>query len=249
MELDPAWMLALLGVAGALAAIINTMAGGGSLLVVPVLLALGMPASTANGTLRVGVLAQGITSMATFHRKGVREYGAFARLLVPTAVGAGAGSWAATILPDDVLRSVFGFALIGWAILLAVRPGGFSTDASEPRPIGAAAWAGAFAIGIYGGFLQVGVGFPSLALLVLGLRYAPVNANAIKILLVLASTVVSLPIFAMAGQVAWEHAGVLALGSAIGGWLGTRWQLRAGAKLVRWVVVVTVCVAGVAMLR
>lgn len=248
-SLDPVWMLVLLGVAGVLAAIVNTMAGGGSLLVIPVLLGLGLPASTANGTLRVGVIALTVTGSLTFYRKGVRGHRTVVKLVIPMMIGAAAGSYAATILPDDILRSVFGIALVGWALLLVVRPGAFSSDASEPRPIGPAAWAGALGIGLYGGFLQVGVGFPMLALLVVGLHYAPIRANAIKLLLVLGYTAIALPIFALAGQVAWREAVVLALGMALGAYLGARLQLRTGAKVVRWVVVITVCIAGVAMLR
>jgi hypothetical protein len=248
VDLDPTLLLVVLGLAGAAAGVVNTMAGGGSMLVIPVLLGLGLPPSVANGTLRVGVVAQNLSSIATFHRRGFRAYGPFVRLAVPMCAGAGVGSWAATRLPDDALRAVFGIALVGWALLLALRPGGFSADTSEPRPVGALAVLAAFAVGGYGGFLQVGVGFPLLALLVPWLRHPPVQANAIKILLVLTYTLVALPIFALAGQVAWSEGGVLAVGSIAGGWLGTRLQLRAGAKLVRWVVVVTVCVAGVAML-
>jgi uncharacterized membrane protein YfcA len=246
--LDPTLLLVVLGFVGLAAAVVNTMAGGGSMLVIPVLLALGLPSSLANGTLRVGVAAQNLTSVLTFHRRGLRVYGPFARLVIPMGVGAGVGSYAATILPDDVLRKVFGIALMGWAVVLALRPGGFAAETSTPRPVVAWALLGAFAIGLYGGFLQVGVGFPLLALLVPGLGYSPVEANAIKVLLVLSYTLVALPIFAFAGQIAWGAAGVLALGSIAGGWLGARLQLRAGARLVRWVVVAMVCVAGVAML-
>lgn len=245
----PSLLLVALFVAAALAGIVNTMAGGGSMLVVPVLLALGLPAPVANGTLRVGVLAQNLVSAAAFHRR--REpgtYAAFARLVVPVTLGAAAGSFAATRVPGDVLRTVFGVALAAWAILLAVKPGGFAQERSQPRAIGLPHVVGAIAVGAYGGFLQVGVGFPLLALLVPGLGFAPVQANAVKILLVLGYTIVALPLFAFAGQVAWEDGAVLAAGSMLGGWLGVRWQLRAGASIVRWFVVVTVCIAGIAMI-
>lgn len=249
MQLDPAVLLVVLFAVSVVASVINTMAGGGSMLVVPVLLALGLPAPVANGTLRVGVLAQNLASAATFHRR--REpgtYGAFARLVVPVTLGAAAGSFAATRVPADALKTVFGVALAAWAVVLAVRPGKFSAERSEPRSVGVLHVLGAIAVGFYGGFLQVGVGFPLLALLVPGLRYAPVQANAIKILLVLGYTLVSLPLFASAGQVRWLEGAVLAGGAIVGGILGVRWQLRAGASIVRWFVVVTVCIAGIAMI-
>ena len=55
------------------------------------------------------------------------------------------------------------------------------------------------------------------------------------------------PMFAAAGQVAWREAIALAAGASIGGWLGAAWQLRSGAQLVRWVVVLAVAVSGIAM--
>jgi uncharacterized membrane protein YfcA len=247
--LDPAVLLVVLFAVSVVASVINTMAGGGSMLVVPVLLALGLPAPVANGTLRVGVLAQNLASALTFHgRREPGTYAAFARLVVPVAVGAAAGSFAATRVPADALTTVFGVALAIWAIVLAIRPGGFTAERSEPRPIGVLHVLGAIAVGAYGGFLQVGVGFPLLALLVPGLGFAPVQANAIKILLVFAYTLVSLPLFAAADQVAWLEGAVLAAGAIVGGWLGVRWQLRAGASIVRWFVIVTVCIAGIAMI-
>ena len=105
------------------------------------------------------------------------------------------------------------------------------------------------AIGAYGGFLQAGVGFPLLALLVPGLGYPAVRANAIKVAVVLVFTIAALPLFAVAGQIAWREGLALALGTMIGGWLGAHLQLRAGAGLVRWAVLVMVLIGGITLLR
>ncbi len=245
----PPWIgLSLLALAGAVAAVINTMAGGGSLLTIPVLIGLGLPPGIANGTLRVGVAVQNAAAVITFHRRGVRVYGPFLRLLLPMVLGAAAGTALATRVPDDALRVVFGVMLAGWAVLLVLRPGGFTDEPREARPISPAGFGLAALIGVYGGFLQAGVGFPLLALLVTYLGHRAVEANAIKMMLVLAYTAVSLPMFALAGQVAWREGLALAGGAMVGGWLGTRMQLRVGAKLVRWVVVIAVGLSGLAML-
>ncbi|MCH9682096.1 MAG: sulfite exporter TauE/SafE family protein [Deltaproteobacteria bacterium] len=246
----PLWAgLALLALAGAVAAVINTMAGGGSLLTIPVLIGLGLPPGLANGTLRVGVAVQNAASVITFHRRGVRAYRPFLRLVVPMVVGAAGGTALATRLPDDSLRIVFGVMLAAWAVVLVLRPGRFLESPTEPRPVGWLALVLSALIGIYGGFLQAGVGFPLLALLVTYLGHEAVVANAIKMMLVLAYTAISLPMFALAGQVAWREGLALAAGAMVGGWLGTRLQLRVGAKLVRWVVVIAVGISGIAMLR
>ncbi len=244
----PGVALALLGVGAMLAAIVNTMAGGGSMLVLPLMLALGLPPGVANGTLRVGVLVQNISAMVTFHRRGERVYGWIARLALPITAGAAGGTVLATRLSDALLLPIIGVLLAGWAVVLLFRPGRFLQAEGEPRDPTWQVYAGAVGVGFYGGFLQVAVGFPLLALLTLGLGLPAVRANAVKIGLVLVYTLVSLPIFAQAGQVAWREGAALAGGAWIGGWLGTRWQLRSGAKVVRWFVVVTATVSGVTML-
>jgi uncharacterized membrane protein YfcA len=245
----PPWLaLVVLGIASALASMINALAGGGSMLTLPLLVAMGLPAGVANGTNRVGVITQGVASIATFHGQGFREYRLVLRLLLPMMLGAAAGTALATRMDDGLLRLVFGVTLAAWAVLLVVRPGRFLHAPPEPRRPGALAYGLCVLIGVYGGFLQVGVGFPLLALLVLYLGHPAVQANAIKLALTLGYTLVSLPMFALAGQVAWREGLVLAAGGLLGGWLGTHMQIRGGAKLVRWVVVIAVAVSGVAML-
>lgn len=239
--------LVLLAAVGLVASVINTMAGGGGLLVLPVLIALGLPPSVANGTARLGVLTQNLTSVLRFKNDGLGDAKLVVRLAPAMIVGAFAGAFAATRLPDELLRPLFGAVLLTWAVVLVVRPGRFLAHPPEPRTPGWGSQIAALAIGVYGGFLQAGVGFPLLALLVTALGHEPVRANAIKVALVLAFTLVSLPMFAAAGQVAWKEAIALAAGAAIGGWLGAAWQVRSGAALVRWVVVMAVAISGVAM--
>lgn len=239
--------LSVLAVAGIFAGVINAMAGGGSFLTIPLLMALGIPAGTTNGTIRVGVLLQNIAATAAFHRKGVREYGTALRYLVPMGVGAAAGSVLASQIDDAVLKPLFGGVFIVWAVILLIKPGRFSEEGRTPREPGPVAYLIALGIGIYGGFIQAGVGFPLIAFLVLYLGFDPVRSNAIKVLLVGMYTLVVIPVFAYTGKVAWLEAGVLAGGTMVGGWLGARWQLRSGAKIVRWFVLVMVTISGVGM--
>ncbi len=246
LPIEATWALLVLG--AALAAIVNTMAGGGSMLVLPLMLALGLPPGIANGTLRVGVLVQSISAVATFHQRGERPYGYVARLALPIVVGAGAGTVLATRLDDEILLPIIGVLLALWALVLLLRPGRFLEARGEPRAPGPAVLLAAVGVGFYGGFLQVAVGFPLLALLTVGVGLPAVRANAAKVALTLVYTLVSLPIFAAAGQVAWPEGIALAVGSVVGGWVGARWQLRSGAGVVRWFVVVTATASGGAML-
>lgn len=249
LEGEAAWVgLVALAIAGVLAGVINAMAGGGSFLTIPVLLATGLPVGTTNGTIRVGVLLQNVTASLTFYRQGVRELGPALRYAAPVGMGALAGSLLATHLDDAILRPAFGVAFVLWAVVLLVQPRSFTHPPEQPRKPGALAYLIALLIGVYGGFLQAGVGFPLIAFLVLYLGFDPVRANAIKMLLVAIYTLVALPVFVVAGQVAWLEGSVLALGTMLGAWLGAHWQMKAGAGIVRWFVMVAVAVAGVSMI-
>lgn len=243
------WLdLALLLLAGVAAGIINTMAGGGSFLTLPVLVGLGLPAGVANGTTRVSVLAQNAVAALTFHQNNVRAHGVTTRLLAPVLIGAVLGSWLATRIDDEMFRPVIGVVLLIWAVYLAVKPDRFLHPPEREREPNGWSYAFSIVIGLYGGFLQAGVGFPLIALLSGQLGYDLVRTNAIKAGLIFVYTCIVLVIFAGAGQVAWTPAIVLAGGTMLGGWLGARWQLQSGSEVVRWVVLVMVVVSGVAML-
>jgi hypothetical protein len=240
--------LAILVAVSLVSAVINTMAGGGGLLVLPVLVALGLPPAVANGTMRIGVVTQNITAILAFRRHGFGDAPLAWRLLPAMIVGALAGAWLATRLSNEILRPVFGGVLLVWAVALVVRPGRFIPAANEPREPGRLAQLAAIAIGFYGGFIQAGVGFPLMAFLISYLGHPAVRGNAIKVAVVLGFTLVSLPVFVVAGDVAWREGIALATGGAIGGWVGAAWQAKRGAEIVRWFVIVAVAVSGAAMI-
>lgn len=214
----------------------------------PLLQLMGLGPGLASGTIRVGILAQNASILTTFRRQGVAVKWADFVLVVPMCVGAAGGSALATRLDDGVLKPIFGAVFVLWAIILLVRPGQFSRDQSEPKQPGVGAWIASLLIGVYGGFMQAGVGFPLLALLVGHLHHTPVRANAIKSAFVLTYTIIALAIFATEGKVAWTEAFVLAGGTTVGGWVGTRLQLQHGAGLVRWFVMIMVAVSGAVMI-
>ncbi len=246
---DPWLDLGLLVVAGLVAGVVNVMAGGGSFLVLAILIGLGLPAGTANGTIRVAVLAQTGVAAATFHKQGVRPHALTRRLAPPVILGALVGSWLATRLDDALFRPLIGVLLLVWAVLLLVKPDRFLHPPDEEREPTPVTYVLAGAVGLYGGFLQAGVGFPLIALLSGVLGYDLIRANAAKVGLVFGYTLIALPVFALAGQVAWLPAGVLALATMLGAWVGARWQVAKGTDIVRWFVLVMLVVGGVLMLR
>lgn len=246
--LPPGADLGLLALAAVLAGIINAIAGGGSLLVIPLLIGVGLPPTVANGTLRIAVIVQAILASITFERRGVHEIRP-ALSLLPTVVGGAAlGTYVATQIGDASMRWVFAILLVVWAVVLLVRPERFLATEVEPRRPTLLVQLVAIAVGFYGGFAQAGVGFPLLALAVLGLGKTTVQGNAVKSVIVIAYTAVALGLFIAADDVAWREGAALAVGGALGGWLGARWQLRSGVALIRWMLVATLVVSAAAML-
>lgn len=241
------WALAILVGAGLLAGVINSMAGGGSFLTLPLLLALGLPATVANGTLRVGVLLQSLSSAITFARRGRLPLRFALAVALPMTLGALAGAQLAVRMDATRLRPVFGIALTLWALILIVRPERFLRASEHERGFGPVAIVLTALVGLYGGFMQAGVGFPIIALLVSFLGRDPVVANAVKATCIGIYTLVILPTFAFAGHVAWLEGLLLAAGTMTGGWLGARWQMAQGAGVIRWFIIVTVTVSGLTM--
>lgn len=243
------WLdLGLLLLAGFAAGLINVMAGGGSFLLLPLLVGLGLPANVANGTMRVGVLTQSAAAIVTFRTKGIRTERLSLRLAPAMSIGALVGAGLATQIADEVFKPVVGAVLIAWAIILLIKPDRFSSPPDHERPPSATTHALCVVIGLYGGFLQAGVGFPLIALLSGHLGYDLVRANSSKVALTLAFTLITLPVFVYADQIAWTPALVLAAATMIGAWAGARWQLDKGSEVVRWFVLITVAVSGSAML-
>ncbi|WP_373044552.1 sulfite exporter TauE/SafE family protein [Vulgatibacter sp.] len=233
---------------GLLAGTINAMAGGGSLLTLPLLVFLGLPATEANASNRVAVLANSVTSAAGYHQSGHLPWRTVRLLLVPSLVGSLVGAWVATLISDDAFRPVIAVVLLAMAALLVFRPSALDPrGGGEPLPPLAEVLL-FLGIGFYGGFIQAGIGFFILAATVRGAGLDLIRANGVKVALTLALTLVALGVFIAAGQVRWAPALVLAAGNGIGGYFGARLAVARGAGWVRWVVVVMVVASALELL-
>jgi uncharacterized membrane protein YfcA len=230
--------LAILAAAGVLATIVNVIAGGGGMIVLPALMALGLPADVANGTYRLGVVTQSIAGTAALNRAGKLETTSIVPILIPTVSGAAVGALLAIWIPRELLKPIMLVTMISMAALIAFRKqtliadeGSSLTPAQAPR-----SFLGLFFAGIYGGFIQAGVGFLLLGVLVGTLRHDLVTANALKLVVTLAFGLVALGIFTWAGLVSWTPAIVLAVASIVGARLGVRLMLKVPATGLRWFV-------------
>jgi hypothetical protein len=182
-------MHAALVAAGLGAGFLNVMAGGGSLLTLPVLMLLGLPADVANGTNRLSIVSQSLSGMLGYHRGRALDHRSILRVLVPTSLGSLGGALLASRVPVRALELVLLGAMVATALLVALVPRLFAAQRdSEPRwDRRAAGFLGLFGAGLYGGFVQAGVGFLLLGVLGGVIRYDVVRANALKLVCTLVS--------------------------------------------------------------
>jgi uncharacterized protein len=245
---NPLHALLLFGV-GTVAGTLNVIAGGGSLLTLPVLLFLGLPAPMANGTNRIALLAQNIVAVREFRRGGVLPLRT-ALLCVPSAmIGSAVGARIVLEISDALYQSLLGVVMILVCLVMVFDPArrlNFNAKQLSRARAGALV-AAFFGIGIYGGIIQAGVGFLMMAVLLLqGMDL--VRINAVKVFVVLFYTVTALAVFLWHGQVDWQLGLSLAAGNALGGWLGTRLTISKGHAWIRRLVLVVVVLFAVRLL-
>ncbi|MGB5810825.1 MAG: sulfite exporter TauE/SafE family protein [Polyangiales bacterium] len=240
--------LVVLAIAGVFATIINVIAGGGGMIVLPALMALGLPVDIANGTYRLGVVTQSISGTTALRGHTNVEARPLVPIMIPMVLGAALGAALATSIPRELLKPIVLTTMIAMAGLIAFRKQTLVAEEGDPKAPSEAPWSyvGLFFSGFYGGFIQAGVGFLILAVLVGTLRYDFVSANAIKLLTTLVFGTVAFGIFVWAGHVAWTPAIVLAASSIVGARLGVKVMLKVPVGGLRWFVflcVVATCIA------
>lgn len=240
----------LVALSGFAAGYINTLAGSGSLITLGLMTSFGIPATIANGSNRIGVLTQGVSSAIAFQRKGVLDVRGGVLLAIPTIFGSIVGAQIATTLNEQLMRQAIGAVMVLMLFVILLRPkrwleGTLEELAGRPTGIQIVIF---FLIGIYGGFIQAGVGIFLLAGLVLSVGYNLVYANAIKPLIVVIFTLSALVIFIRNGQVDWVIGITLGIGNALGGWLAARMAVERGAAFVRYVLIGVVIVSALNLL-
>jgi uncharacterized membrane protein YfcA len=237
------WYIILAVIAvGFLAGFINTLAGSGSLLTLPLLMFLGLPANVANGTNRIGILFQSIVASGSFKQKKVLDFKVGFWLGVPSIIGAIAGSLWAVNLTDEIMRIFIGILLVVMFFIILYKPdawikGQAGKVKEKPSVLQMIIF---FGIGLYGGFIQAGVGFFLLGGLVLGAGYDLVKANAIKVFITLLFTIPALIVFVINAQVNYLLGFVLAIGSMLGAFVGAKVAVSWGAKFVRYVLLAAI---------
>ncbi|MFO8067333.1 MAG: sulfite exporter TauE/SafE family protein [Bacteroidales bacterium] len=238
-------ILLILGI-GVLCGFINTLAGSGSLISLPALMFIGLDPHVANGTNRIGIFFQNIVSSTNFYRKKLLDIKTGFILALPTILGSVAGAFIVLELPERIIEIIVGIVLFIMLIpmLFNARRWLYGKDISLQKinyPLRITIF---FLIGVYGGFIQAGVGIFLLSALVLNAGYDLVKANALKVFINLIFTPFALAVFIIQGQVDWIAGFVLAGGNSLGAYIASSWAVSWGAVFVRYVLIAVILTAG-----
>lgn len=245
----PAEFLPLLVVAGCASGFLNVMAGGGSMLSLPILLLAGLPAPVANGTLRVAIIVQNLAAIGTFRKHGFAELRMALWLSLFACAGAAAGALigvrAAGPWFDRIV--VLTMVLVTLAILRR-EPGEMQREVNLTPARRRTGYAALLLSGAWAGFIQVGAGFLLMPTLHRILGMDLVRANMYKVVILLPCTILALAIFAWQSEILWLAGLALALGNSAGGWLGARLTVSRGEPLIRAVFLIAVAAMALSLL-
>ncbi|WP_096894574.1 sulfite exporter TauE/SafE family protein [Candidatus Scalindua japonica] len=243
------WHIPVVFTIGILAGFINTLAGGGSLLTLPILIFLGLPTAIANGTNRIAIVVQCMSAVAGFKKKGISHFKLSLLFVIPAILGAIIGAQIAVDLSDILFKRVLAIVMLLVLGLILLDPAKrWNTNrqlrGNDPVRFGRnqliATMIVLFFIGIYGGFIQIGVGFIIIAALTTITGFNLVVTNSHKAFIAGTYTIFALIVFAFNGKVCWSIGLCLAAGMGLGGWIGSHWAVDKGERWIR--LVLTVCV-------
>ncbi len=229
----PDWLpLALLIPAGVIAGIVNSIAGGGSFLTLPALMLTGLPDQVANGTNRIAVLMQTVFASYLYHQHERLDRKVIGKVLVPMLPGALVGAYLASEVDPKAFQGAVGLLFLAFSVLMIAKRRRLIDEGAvkvASRPV---AWASLFGVGVYGGFLQAGVGLLLLLSLSASLGTDLAGSNALRQSVVAVWVVPVLAWFAYRGQVQWLPGIILGVGNLVGAKIGTRLAIEKGNGLI-----------------
>lgn len=227
------WEIAILIMGGFAAGIVNVMAGGGSILTVPIMMFLGVPGSIANGTNRITIVAQNASAIVVFLRHGVPHARLCLTLTLVAIPPALLGAFASTKLNDQQFEGLLAAVMIVVLILMQA-PQDKVEYAGEREPknllLGHALMALA---GFWGGFIQIGMGFVVLPIMHRVMGLSLVDTNILKVFIIFIYTLLAVFVFAATSEVLWIVGAIAAIGTVAGGMVGARLTLSHGEQLIR----------------
>jgi len=233
--------LILLGV-GLFTGVINTLAGGGSLITLPLFIFMGLPSSEANATNRIGVFLQSLVAVGGFKSKGVSVFPYAFYVSITAVIGCIIGAYFAIDIKGPLFNKILAVVMVIVIILTVLKPylahkGTLEIFTPRRKLLTIVLF---FFVGLYGGFIQAGVGFLIIATLTGVHGFNMAKTNSIKSFVIVCYTLVALGIFWWEDQIRWDYGITLAAGNSAGGWIASRWSVGKDDKWIRLILIVTV---------
>jgi len=228
---------------GFIAGSINTIAGGGSLISLPILIFLGLPGSVANATNRVAILSQNIFAVSGFNSKGIKlplPYSIY--LGIASLIGGFIGVKLAINIHDALFNRILAIIMVMVVISIVFEPKkrkNFRAErlSTKHQVLGIISF---LFLGIYGGFIQAGIGFLVILVLTNVNHFGLIKTNYVKVFAAIVYTVVSVLVFALEGKIQWTTGLTLAIGQGFGGWYASRWSVDKGEVWIKRALVLIV---------
>jgi uncharacterized membrane protein YfcA len=247
--MSPAVEIVVIVAAGLLAGFVNTLASSGSAVTLPLMIFLGLPATVANGTNRLPLLAGALAAMLTFHRAGVVDWRNGLLLSAPVIAGTIAGAALASVLDAKTMGWAVIAAVVAALVMLLSNPKRFLRDAAPGGPRVVLTTAAVFVpIGLWAGFIVLDSGTYMLLGLVVVVGYDLIRANAIKSLFLFWISLASLLVFYVEREMNWRVGLLLSVGSIVGSWAGGLLATKEWAKVWVFRLLVVVILAELAQL-
>ncbi len=232
---------------GLVSGLINVMAGGGSSLTLPALIFIGLDSAAANGTNRVGILLQSVSATLSYRREKFSEIEKSLKLSLLTLPGAVLGALVAIRISNEWFDRILGVVMIGIIVSMLIPQSRLEIPAAGEKK----SWLiypMMLAVGFYGGFIQVGVGFLIMAALYHLLKMDLIRVNMHKVFITMLYTVPALLIFVFTGNVDWLLGLSLACGNVLGGWWAPRLSIKGGERAVRYVMILAIFIIALKLL-
>lgn len=226
--------LALLLVTGIATGFLNVMAGGGSMLSVPIMIFLGVPGTVANGTNRIAILPQNIAAVWAFYRKGFANFRLSLSLGACTIPGTLIGAWLASRVPNDQFNTLLAIIMVLVLVIMSLpQPKTLESNDQPSKNRVLAGHALMVLIGFWGGFIHIGVGFLLMPVLNRVMQLDLITTNAHKVFIVLCYTIVALLVFASQLELIWKYGIALGIGTWTGAWIAAHVQVKQGIGAIK----------------
>ena len=233
--------------AGVFAGFVNTIAGGGSLLTLPLLIFMGLPPAVANGTNRIAIAVSSLSANIGYASKNIKTYPFSIYLGIAAIFGAILGARIAIEIDGAIFNRILAIIMIVVVLIMVFNPK-IADHISQERTTGKYLFISLIAfffIGIYGGFINAGIGFIIMLFLNIFNKINLVRVNAVKVGVVFIYTIAALVTFAISGNVNWLYGLILAVGTSVGAWTASRFSVDKGEGFIKLVMLVTVLLVAV----